>query len=233
MTPLREKIIQAGLVTNEFQLDLNDCLEDPKPRYPRSRMFKWPVHVDGHEDRLTVCHMLMTFEPFVQRIMSLLAAPVEIEPEPAGCHGIYHHAVDLADDAGWRDLIATAHYVTPRVIMRGVVIGVLAGRLATAHARAVLDTLDASEPDDRSAFNLSHAGGLLHPAFIDDGAGSGKGNTGKGKWAINLYSRRDPVAEVWAAIHGVEDGWFAREKYGYHNMSTAGLARHMGVPPAP
>jgi hypothetical protein len=113
--------------------------------------------------------------------------------------------------------------------MRGVVIGVMGNRLAPANARAVLDTLDAPEPDDRSAFNLSHAGGLLHPAFIDDGTGSGK-PTGKGKWAVNLYSRRDPVAEVWAAIHGVEDGWFTREKYGYHNMSPAGLSRHMGVP---
>jgi hypothetical protein len=229
MTPLRQKLIDAGFATNEFLLDLNDCLEDPAPRYPRSRMFRWPVHVDRHEDRLTVCHQLMMFEPFVQRVM-VTGQLVEIEPEPAGCHGIHHHAVDLADDIGWRDLIATAHYVTPPVIMRGVVIGAMAGRLSTVAARAVLDTLDAPEPDDRSAANLSHGAGLLKPAFIDNGAGSGKGNAGKGKWAINLHGRRRPVDEVWAAIHGIEDGWFKRDKYGYFWMSDVGLSRHMGVP---
>lgn len=226
MTPLRAKLIEAGFAVNEYQLDINACLEDPAPRYPRSRMFKWPISIDRHEDRLTVCHQLMTFEPFVQRVMITVRQAVEIEPEPAALAGIYHHGVDLADDIGWRDLLATAHLVTPRVIMRGVVIGVMAGRLSTVNARMTVDTLDAPEPDDRSAFALSHAGGMLHPAFIDNG----KGDAGKGKWVINLHSRRDAVGEVWAAIHGVEDGWFQRDRHGYAWMSLAGLSRHMGIP---
>lgn len=230
MTPLRAKLIEAGFAVNEYQLDINACLEDPAPRYPRSRMFKWPISIDRHEDRLTVCHQLMTFEPFVQRVMITVRQAVEVEPQPAALASIYHHAVDLADDKDFRDLLATAHYVTPRVIMRGVVINVMAGRLSTANARLIVDTLDAPEPDDRSALNLSHAGGMLHPAFIDNGAGTGKGDAGAGKWAINLHSRRNFVGETWAAIHGVEDGWFQRDRHGYAWMSLAGLSRHMGVP---
>lgn len=229
MTPLRAKIIEAGFAINEYLLDLNSCLEDPAPRYPRSRMFKWPVSIGRYDDRLTVCHMLMTFEPFVQRVLVTLGAPVEVEPEPAGCQGIYHHGGDLATDTSFKDLLATAHYVTPRVIMRGVVLGVMGNRLSPANAREIMATLDAPETGDRSALNLSHAGGMLHPAFIDDSATSSKGNVGKGKWAVNLHSRRDQVGETWAAIHGVEDGWFQRDRNGYYWMTPVGLSRHMGV----
>lgn len=232
LSPLKAAIIGAGFAHNEYLLDLNRAFEDPAPRYPRSRMFAWPVSFDPYHERLSVCHMLMTVEPFVQRVMiALPGVPVDIEPNPPGCHGIYQHAGDLAYDAHFRDLLATRAYVTDRAIMRGVTLGVMGARLSTANARIVLDELDAHEPDDRSAFALSAAGGILHPGFIDNNAGTNKPPAGKGKWTVNLWSRRDPVAEVWAAVHGVEDGWFQRDRHcGWIHMSPAGLSRHMGVP---
>jgi hypothetical protein len=201
-------------------------------------MFKWPVSVDRHDDRLTICHPLMAMEPFVMRVVSTLRVPLAIEPDPPGClNGMWHHAVDLASDSNYLDLITTRRYTNDRAIMRGIVIGVMAGRLKTINARTILtetlpDILDA-EPVDQSRHALSRAGGILHPAFIDTGSANGKAPANKGKWAANLHSRRDPVAELWAAVHGVEDGWFTRDRLGYHYMSPTGLARFMGVPVPP
>lgn len=232
LTPLRARIIEAGFAHNEYLLELNRCLEDPAPRYPTSRMFKWPVSIDS-EDRLTVCHHLMTFEPFVMRVMMTLGVVCEIEPHPAGCHGIWQHAGDLATDSTFKHLIATAHYVTPSAIARGVTVGVMSRSLSPENARTLIaSTLDAPEPSDRSAAALRHTGGVLSPAFIDDGCSSGK-YTGKGKWAVNLWCHKNRYREAWAAVHGVEDGWFQKSKYGYHHMSISGMIRHMNGPAAP
>ena len=232
LTPLKAAIIDAGFVHSIYELDLNCALADPSPRYPRSRMFKWPITVDRYEDRLTVCHPVLAFEPFVQRVVSTLKTPCYIEPNPPGCHGSWHHAVDLATDTDFRDLLKTRELVPVPAILRGVVIGVMHGPLGLANARTVLDEIaPGTEPDDRSVLKLSH-GGLLRPAFIDTGISDGKAPTGKGRWVINLWSRRDNIGEAWAVIHGAEDGWFAREKKGrgYRVMTPAGMARHMGVP---
>jgi len=228
-TPLAAKIIDAGLVANEYHLDLNRCIEDPAPRYPRSRLFKFPISYDQDEDRLTVTSTFMMMEPFVMDVATRLGEVVAIDPEPRGCHGTYHHAVDLAYDDCFRDLLATRIFTTDRAILRGVTIGAQGARLSTANAREILDTIGAVETPDRSAFNLSFAGGMLHPSFIDDGTMNGK-KTGKGHYAINLFSRRDPVGEAWAMIHGIEDGWFKKKKpYGYHSMSDAGMRRHIAL----
>lgn len=236
LTPLKAGIIAAGFVENVYQLDLNCALADPAPRYPKSRMFAWPISVDRHDDRLTICHAAMACEPFVARVMSTLGVACEIDPHPPGCHGTYHHAVDLANDRHMNDLIASAEYTTGRAIMRGIVINAMSGRLTTDNARVILGKalpdIAAVEPDDRSEHALSARGGILRPAFIDDNSGTSKpGAAGKGRWAVNLHSRRDPVAELWATIHGIEEGYFKRDKRGdYHQMSPTGLARHMGVP---
>lgn len=230
LSPLRAAIISAGLVSNEYFLDLNQAIEDPAPRFPRSRMFKWPISISRHEDRLTICSHLMAFEPFVMRVAALLKTPCDIETDPPGSlNTVWHHAVDLANDDGFRDLIKTVAYTTPRAVMRGVTINVLAARLSTKHARAVLAAVEVEEPDDRSARALSASARILHPAFIDNSAGTSKPRAGKGKWAVNLFSRRDPVGEAWAAVHGVEDGWFTKTKHGYTEMSVAGMSQHMGV----
>lgn len=227
LTPLKAGIIAAGFVSSPFLLDLNCALEDPSPRYPRSRMFKWPISVDRHDDRLTVCHPVLAFEPFVQRVVATLKTAVEIQQEtPGGLNTPWHHCVDIGDDKGYRDLIATAHLVPAAAVLRAVVINTMNKRLTTANARVLLaETLpDAVEPDDRSAHALSARGGFLLPAFIKNENGKGKGS-----WAINLHSRRDRVGEAWAAIHGLEDGWFKHDKSGYAQMTPEGLARHMGV----
>lgn len=234
MTPLRAAIIDAGFAPDKYSLDLNRALEDPSPRYPRSRMFKWPITVEQHTDRLTICHPVLAFEPFVQRVMATLKTPCEIEPEPRGMglNSLYHHAVDLATDRDFHDLLATRDLVPVSAVLRGVVIGVMHGPLSTANARVILDEIaPGTEPEDRSLHKLSH-GGILRPAFIDTGLSDGKAVTGKGRWVISLYSRRDGIGEAWAMIHGAEDGWFQREKKGrgYHYMTPAGMARHMGVP---
>lgn len=229
-SPLKAAILAAGLAHNEYLLGLSNALEDPAPRYPRSRMFQWPISVDRFEDRLTVCHPVMTFEPFVQRVMATLRHPIEVEPHPAGCHGAYHHGVDLAYDDCFRDLIKTAHLVDDLVIMRAVAIGVMGDRLSTANARELIGAvLDAPEPEDQSATNLTHHSDILSPAFLDSSAGTSKPKTGKGKWAVNLWGRRNPVAAMWTAIHGVENGHFKRDKTGYHYFSDAGIAHYMGL----
>lgn len=233
LSPLKAAIIGAGFAHNEYLLDLNRAFEDPAPRYPRSRMFAWPVSFDPYHERLSVCHMLMTVEPFVQRVMiALPGVPVDIEPNPPGCHGAWNHAGDLATDRDFRDLLTTRAYVPESAIMRGIALGVRGCRLSTANAREMLDELGAVEPLDRSAFALSMQGGLLRPAFIDDNATKGKPPAGKGKWAANIWGRRiSPATEAWAVLHGVEDGWFTRDKHcGWIYMSPAGLSRHMGVP---
>lgn len=233
LSPLRAAIIGAGFAHNEHLLDLNGCLEDPAPRYPASRMFKWPITVDPYEDRLTVCHLAMATEPFAVHVLATLRHPIEVEPNPRGCQGSWQHGGDLANDKHFRDLLATRDLVDDRVIMRGVTHGVMGNSLSTANARIILAAIEVEEPADRSASALSSRGGFIRPAFIDDGAVSGKGKACKGKWAVNLWSNKHPRAEPWAAIHGVEDGWFRKDKYGYHYMSIAGMVRHTGGPPAP
>lgn len=226
LSPFKQAIVDAGFADNEFQLTLNYCLQDPAPRYPRSRMFAWPITLDRYEDRLTVCHALMMAEPFVMKVVATLRVPIGIEPDITGLNTPWHHAVDLATDSHFTDLIKTAHYTNPAAIMRAVVIGVMGGRLNTFNARQVIEmTVNEAhdaEPDDRSVSVLVRGGGMLRPAFV-------KPDNGKGRWAVNMYGRRNPVAELWAAIHGIEDGWFERDRQGYYNMSPAGLARHMGV----
>lgn len=233
LSPLKAAIIGAGFAHNEYLLEVNRAFEDPAPRYPRSRMFQWPVTFNPYEETLSVCHMLMTVEPFVQRVMlALPGVPVEIEPDPPGCHGVWNHAGDLATDRDFLDLLATRVYVPESAVMRGIALGVRGARLSTANARAMLAELDKPEPDDRSAFMLSAAGGLVSAGFIDDNAASGKPPAGKGKWVANMIGRRHaPAAEAWAVVHGVEDRWFKRDKHcGWIYLSPTGLSRHMGVP---
>lgn len=227
LSPLRAALIANGFAHNEYLLELNMCLHDPASRFPASRMFSSPISLDRYEDRLTVCHPLMLFEPFVMATASLLGVTMEIETEPpGGLNTIYHHCGDLADDKNYQDLIATIAYVTHRALLRGLVLGVKGGRLSTKNARQVAAVIGVWETEDRSEFNLSAAGKMLSPAFISNEASGAKGDPKAGKWAINLYSRKDPVGEFWAMVHGVEDGWFKKDKHGYFWMTDEGLARH-------
>lgn len=216
MQTLAERLIAAGFAPNVHLLDI---IEDPAPRVPASRLFRWPINVDLESDRLTMPHALLAFEPFVQRVMITLGLTIEVDPEPrAGLNTGWHHAVDLATDKHADDLLRTRVYASDRQIMRGVTINLMHGRLSTANARRVLAETGMPEPDDRSEAALGMAAGILRPAFID------------GVWRVNLHGRRNPVAEVWAAVHGLEDGWFVHDRARNLRMTPAGIARHMGVP---
>ncbi len=215
-----ERLIEAGLVPNNYILDLNGSLrvpytmELPAPWNLPSRLFQFPVVVsrcaeDGSR-RLALRHPLMADHPFVQQVATVIGRPLGVTGaygwESVGT-GQWHHAVDLVSEGLWRDLLATAAFTTPQDIARAVVYGLDysaregerkgRGYLTIAEAREIMRALGSAEPGSRSDV----IGLFQTPSPCrQDG--------GRVTWPINdQLQGHNGYARAWGRIIGIEAGW--------------------------
>lgn len=244
---LAARLIAAGLVPNEFILDLNRGLTTPydmaldAPWSLPSRLFRFPIEfmagkrrADGMS-RLLLRHPKLGDHPFVRRVEDALGLSIGWEPEdefgrPFGHLPMWWHAVDLMGDKHWQDLCCTSHFTTREDLLRaiGFAVSCSAGSegdakkrpaLALEHARYLLGVLDAPEPADRSDAFLRGDG--LHPGHCIER--NSKGTITAQRWAVNI---RDGGPDgTWAYVHGIEDGWLFRDRCGHLQVSAEGLKR--------
>lgn len=144
--------------------------------------------------------------------------------------GEWWHAVDLCSDHHWQGLLETRRFTTPTYIAQAVAFhleisassegrGKKRPSLSIEHARSILAELGIKEPADRSRRQLLGRG--IQPAHIVE-KHPRTGKTTSESWPINVM--RGPGA-AWLVVHGIEDGWFARTRAGYLEMSPEGRRR--------
>jgi hypothetical protein len=219
------KLIKAGLVHNEYLLKLNRSLTNPSAG-SKSRLLKFPIEFIERDDQLgtpsqlRLRHPALADLPFVKEVEQQTGIPVIWEPldkfgRDFGATAQWWHAVDLAEDDGFEELIATRHLTTDDAIGRGAEHGLTYGRLSPANARKLLAVIGAAEPADRSAELLR-----------TDGISIGD----KGSVSIHPSAERDWGTAAWIAVHGLEDGWF-RIKGGFPKLTPEGAKRREA--PAP
>lgn len=181
-TAMDEALIEAGLA-NLYSLMMGYALQDTSiPYIPRSLAF--PVTLQRDRDgtpHLYVASPVYADLPYVRRVEEVTGLKAISHPRADGA--FWHHAVDLATDAGWERLAETMRFTTLGRVDHAVSIKVIDGELSPANARALMGRLGVPEPADRSAPAI---------ALIQVNFGS-LGLDGKG----------------WTAIHAVEDGWVA------------------------
>lgn len=188
-------LIDAGLIHGSYDYRCNaGTLQDHSvPYIPRSIAFPCAVVEDGGAWRLLLKTPANGGLPFVQRVASITGLTPEWVPENRG-YGQWHHAVDLATDAGIDRLLGTLEYTTIDAAATGIGFGVQSGSLSIANARRALAVLGIIEPADRSAAFL--AGDGMAPS-----AACG---------APNIYDREKAGRAAWAHVHAIEDGWVTK-----------------------
>lgn len=181
-------LIDSGLLPNEYCYTLNQgTLQDHSVSYiPRSIAFPCTVVEHGGRWRLLLSTPANGGLPFVQRVAAITGLTPEWDAEIRG-YGHWHHAVDLATDAGIDRLLGSLEYTTVEAAASAIGYQVEHGRLSIANARRALAVLGIAEPADRSAALLA-------------GEGMSPCRTGG---ASNI---RDP----WAHVHAIEDGWVTK-----------------------
>ncbi len=185
------KLVEAGMTTRgEHTLDSGAIRDKDAPFTPRSLSFPVRlVEIDGMV-QLRLSTPAAGDLPFVKRIEEITGIRAEWRPRIGIEHdkiGLWYHATDLADDAGWKRLAATMEHTTPENVARAVGHHVLSGTLSVTNGRALLDAVCESAPADRSEGELM----AMRP-------GSGAG----------------PCCSLsgWGAVHAVEDGWLSIDK---------------------
>lgn len=218
--PLVEKLIASGLVHNEYLLNLNASLSVARDDLP-SRLFQFPVEFvarddddDESESRLLLRHPDLASLPFVDEIEAKTGYRPVWEPldefgRDRGSNWRYFHAVDLLTDEHWRDLIETRNFTDNKAIALALCFHADYGRLSNANMRSVLAEVGSKEPNDRSTAYLNST----HVRIM---------NCQQGKFVG--FQTRDHRA-VWAAIHGLEDGLFKRDRSGHLRFAPAFLSQ--------
>lgn len=216
--PLVERLIASGLAHNEYLLGLNDYISTARDDLP-SRLFQFPVEFvdrDRRDDGVSVLllrHPDLAQFPFVDEIEAKTGIRPAWEPldeygRDRGSDWRYFHAVDLLTDKHWRDLIATRNFTDNKAIALGLCFHVSYGGLGVANMRTILAEVGSEEPGDRSAAYLNS----IHVQVE---------KCQQGKF-VGLQTRDHRA--VWAAIHGLEDGQFKRDRSGHLRFSPAFLA---------
>lgn len=216
--PLASRLVESGLVVNEYLLGLNRALSIPCHDLP-SRLFQWPVEFvgrDRREDGVSVIllnHPDLASFPFADEIEGAIGERPHWEPRDEfgrdrGERHRYFHALDLLTDEHWHGLIETINFTDRQGIIYGLRYRMDYGGLSVANARAVLAEIGSQEPGDRSeAFLRSEAVRVAHAQ--------------QGKF-VGMWTRDEQ--SVWAAIHGIEGGLFKRDRNGSLRFSTSFLA---------
>lgn len=233
-------IVEKGFAPSLGVLDMNHSLsvernrDLPAPWNLPSRLFQFPIEVrapDGDQPRkLGLRHPDLAAHPFVQHVEAELGITLDPNGAP-NRHGYssaetaqYHHAVDLISAGMWRELIETLDFTTPGAAFQAITYGLRygndadhrkrAGYISTVEARAIMEELGASEPDDRRAAILNFSAPM--PCNPD----------GKSEhWPINGRTSNGEDA-AWAFIHGVEDGWFELDRSLHLQWSELGRSRY-------
>lgn len=215
--PLAERIVAAGLASNDYLLWLNQSLNIEAGDLP-SRLFHWPVEfvrsdrAEG-ESRILLRHPNFASFPFVGEIESKVGVRPAWEAldefgRDRGKNWRYFHAVDLLTDEHWRDLIVTRNFACDWSIMLGLCYHAQYGGLNNDNTRAVLHEIGSSEPADKSA------------AFLNSDRVTIT-NCQQGKF-VGLDSRDH--ASIWGVVHGLESKKFKRDRNGYLRFSPDFLA---------
>ena len=237
---LGELLVEKGLVPNGFVLDLNHSLTVPydmelsAPWNLPSRLFRFPIEVSrarkGQPRRIGLMHPELAAHPFVQQAEAALGFKLDPNgaPNEYGYSktrtGLWWHAVDLISAGEWRALLDTVEFTTPGDIFNAVAYGLRYsghdedrkrnGHLSTADARAIMDELGASEPEDRAAIIME----LSKPSPCNP---DGKGE----HWPINGNSS-SAEDHAWSFIFGIEDGWFEYDRSGHLQWAKYGRDRY-------
>ena len=207
-----------GLIEVPEEFELPDIWDLP------SRLFRFPAILapsscgDPNRVELVPRNMGLAEHPFVERVALAtdLAITLRASTDPCCRAGSWQHAYDLIAAGCFRDLVITAQFSTPDDICRAIAFHLLQtsdDRVAmdARGARDVLRRLDLDEPQDcratiRAAFRP--------PQYGTDAAGLER-------WAIRPGACA-PLIAAWAAIFGIETGWFERDSYGFAQWSEAG-----------
>ena len=183
------KLVEVG-VTTPFLHSLGGAFRDETAPYtPRSLAFPVSlVEIDGAL-RLLLSTPATGDLPFVKRIEEVTGLRAEWLSSARSHYtlGQWHHAVDLADDAGWQRLAASMEHTTPEDVARAVGYHVVSGQLSVENGRALLEAVCEDEPADRSEAEL---------VAMRPGSGPGPCMSPSG----------------WGAVHAVEDGWLIVDK---------------------
>lgn len=210
LDPVAEAVIAAGFAPNSYILvTLNGGLTYPGPLDIPSRLFRFPVSFverkSGDEaSRLLLNHpLLWQYAPmaeFLHEIEMKTGYKPIWEPQDRfgrdfGEKGRWYHAVDLATDAHWQDLLRTRQFTDPAKIFSSVALQLQGKSLSVKNARAIMDGMESIEPP-REASEQLLIGNALSPYRHD-----------KGKLiSPNLGQRDEPGA--WMVIHGLESKFF-------------------------
>ena len=196
-----------------------------------SRLYQFPLEFASRErygtdqSRLLLNHPDIGRLPFVIAVAEVTGVEPEWDPEDEfgrdrGELPRWWHAVDLMTEKGWCHLMETRHLTGDDEILRAVAFGVELNRISIEIARHVLGEMKSDEPGDRSEAQLLGKG--IWPSHIVE-THSKTGKKKSERWPINVMARGGDGA--WLVIHGVEDGWFRRDRDGHLQMSPDGRAR--------
>jgi len=216
--PLVTALIKHGYAHNEYLLDINHSINVEAFSDLPSRLFQFPIEFvdrsrqeDG-ESKLWLRHPDLTGMTFVSRIerdtgVRPVWAPVD-EFGRERRQGAFWHAIDLLTDEHFRGMLDTRNFTDWPMVINGLRYHMDYGGLSIAHARIVLSEYRSIEPEDRSA------------AFLKSDAVRVT-NAQQGKF-VGMWTEDE--RSVWAAIHGLEDGFFKRDRNGHLRFSPAFLA---------
>lgn len=186
-TPMDQALIEAGLGCL-YSLSFGYALQDTSVPYtPRSLAF--PVTLKRDRDgtpHLFVASSVYADLPYVRRVEAVTG--LKAIPHSNASGAIWHHAIDLATDAGWERLAESMEFTTRERVAQAVNMTVIDGELSPANARSLLERLGLPEPADRSAAALAEIQVNIGGFGLD--------------------------GSPWAAIHAVEDGWISAGRKG-------------------
>lgn len=212
-----ERLVASG-IANEYIAGLG-ALKDPDTPYsPRSIGFPVTIHRVGGSYQPPTAPKIWELHlstpacgnlAFVRRVEEVTGLKAIWSPNRgrAGL-GQWHHAVDLANDAGWERLASSMEHTEPRMVADAVGIHVGNGELSVANGRRLLLAVGVEEPDEHACPNLS-----INP---DGGLVSSLGG--------------------WEAIHAVEDGLITPgnpKRSIYAQATDAGWRSVGNEPPTP
>lgn len=214
--PLVQALIETGYASNAYPLDINRSISIECGDLP-SRLFQFPIEFvdrsrqeDG-ESKLWLQHPDLARMEFVVRIeRDTECRPVWSPVDEFGRErrrGAFWHAIDLLTDEHFRGMLDTRNFTDWSMVINGLRYHMDYGGLSTANARVVLAEYECAEPGDRSeAFLHSDAVRVT--------------NCQQGKF---VGMRTEDEQSVWAAIHGIEDKKFKRDRNGHLRFSPAFL----------
>ena len=194
------KLQKAGLMTRF------GTIADPDPKYP-SRLFKHPVsYADG---ALTLNHPLLAKTPFVKEVERVSGLQAEPAAEQIVERNRWFHAVDMATNDRFRDLLDSAEYSTPRLVIEGGIFNFEHRDLTPANFTALLEEITDGRPGeaDVAAVFAKHASAA---------------STQQGK-ALQFDKKETSAAERgWAWLHAWDNKW-VKPKGDFLMLSPAGI----------